>query len=440
MEAYTEHDPLSPSKSTSKKTKKRKREKQHKEAGVEEPAELQETVETVKAKVQVIPDDPNKIAPIVSYFSSGYDPCKNRNNPPSVKVFRNKSERKASRLQVVVKPSDSNVEFAGTNYSGEAAAAQLCRYSLGVLDKETQTLKIIPIAANKIFRLEPKVRTSDCSDKKASSSAKSELSRADKEEKMNELTSLYGSKKSIKQDKVRKELNKEVDPASQKILEERIKEVSIDNVALESTSAHVARNIPPHDLSATTPQEAYPLDKIILRGEWEFLEDIYKLLQEGAEVSTDTYPTFVSNRLHKLQDIQDEVEQKTLCSVFSFINHLIKFSDQFSMDRFSSAKHHKIPPILRRKFTTLFADSESKRLTADQINLLTSYVLVLTLHADGFRTDPSDIAKDLRTSPVDLRRHFENLGCKFSREKGTLLATLPVPIQFPIAEKRRRRR
>ncbi|GKV15476.1 hypothetical protein SLEP1_g26263 [Rubroshorea leprosula] len=123
MQADTEHDPLSSSKSTSKKTKKRKREKQHKEAGEEEPAKA---VEIIKAKVLVIPEDSNKIPPIISYFSSGYDPCKNRNSLPSVKVFRNKSERKANRLQVVVKPNDSNMEFAGTNYSGEAAVAQLC--------------------------------------------------------------------------------------------------------------------------------------------------------------------------------------------------------------------------------------------------------------------------------------------------------------------------
>lgn len=48
-------------------------------------------------------------------------------------------------------PNGSNVEFVGNSYKGEAMAAQLCTYALGVLDKATQTLKIMPIAGNKVL-------------------------------------------------------------------------------------------------------------------------------------------------------------------------------------------------------------------------------------------------------------------------------------------------
>jgi DNA-directed RNA polymerase I subunit RPA49 len=64
-----------------------------------------------------------------------------------------------------------------------------------------------------------------------------------------------------------------------------------------------ARNIPPYDSFANTPPEAYPLDRIILSGEWDFLEDIYKSLQAG-EVASNAYPTFVCKRIHKLLEIQ----------------------------------------------------------------------------------------------------------------------------------------
>lgn len=99
-------------------------------------------------------------------------------------------------------------------------------------------------------------------------------------------------------------LNQEDDPNSQKELDGKIKEVKINKEALESTNAHFARNVPPYDASATSPREAYPLDKIILTGEWGFLEDIFELLQVGAEVASNTYPTFVCNRIHKLQEIE----------------------------------------------------------------------------------------------------------------------------------------
>lgn len=94
------------------------------------------------------------------------------------------------------------------------------------------------------------------------------------------------------------------DPDSLKNLDVQIKNIVVNKDALESTDAHTTRNILPYNSSATSPEEAYPLDKIILKGEWSFLEDIYELLQGGREVSLNAYPTFISNRIYKLRDIQ----------------------------------------------------------------------------------------------------------------------------------------
>lgn len=106
----------------------------------------------IDVKLDVIHENPEKIPPIVGYFPSGFDPIKSQDDEshrsPTVRVFRNKA--KASRLQLVVSPSASKVDFIGTSYSGEATAAQVCTYALGVLDKDTQTLKIVPIASNKV--------------------------------------------------------------------------------------------------------------------------------------------------------------------------------------------------------------------------------------------------------------------------------------------------
>lgn len=110
----------------------------------------------VQAEVQILHDHPEKIPPIVGYFPSGFDPQKNLNNESesgshstSIRVYRNK--KMAKRLQLVVSPNGSPVDFVGTSYSGEAAAGQRCMYALGVFDKETQTLKVVPIAANKVI-------------------------------------------------------------------------------------------------------------------------------------------------------------------------------------------------------------------------------------------------------------------------------------------------
>ena len=98
-------------------------------------------------------------------------------------------------------------------------------------------------------------------------------------------------------------LKQEDDPDTKKDLDGKMKNVVVNKEALESTGAQIARNIPTYNVSATTPREAYPLDKIILKGEWSYLEDLYSLLQEEAEISAK-YPSFVRNRIYKLQDVQ----------------------------------------------------------------------------------------------------------------------------------------
>ncbi|KAL3623526.1 hypothetical protein CASFOL_032342 [Castilleja foliolosa] len=115
-----------------------------------------EPLNVINQGISYQPD--TKSSPVIGYFPSGYDPLKNSNDPDSesgpnasVKVYRSVNSRnpKNTRMQVVVGASGSLVNFVGTNYSGEATTPQLCSYTLGVLDKETGVLKMVPIAANR---------------------------------------------------------------------------------------------------------------------------------------------------------------------------------------------------------------------------------------------------------------------------------------------------
>lgn len=99
-------------------------------------------------------------------------------------------------------------------------------------------------------------------------------------------------------------LNQKDDPRSQNDLDRKLKEVVINKEALESTFSHSSRNIPPHDDTATTPQEAYPLDKIIFKGEWDYLLDIIELLEAGSLVASSSYSSFVCNRIDKLKELE----------------------------------------------------------------------------------------------------------------------------------------
>ncbi|KAG2384035.1 uncharacterized protein HKW66_Vig0152020 [Vigna angularis] len=399
----------------------------------------------IEVAVEVVHEHPNKTAPVVGYFPSGYDPVKNHasgSGPSEFQLYRHKNMSK--RMQFVVRPPGSSVEFVGTSFSGEAAAGHRAMFALGLLDKEAGTLKIVPIAGNKIFRLEPKVKGVDTGDNEPANSTLEEMT---PQQKIAETTAIWGTKKDIEKwlDTAKKKLalKQDEDPNSQRNLNVKMKNVSVKKSALQSTESHVSRNIPPYDTSATTPQEAYVLDKIILTGEWNYLEDIYKKLHQEEKADFSSYPTFVRNRVEGLRKIEDESEKRKLSCIFSYINHLIKFKDQHSFDVFT-AKGHKIPNILRHKFSNTFAVSELRRLPPEKISLLISYVLVLTLFADNFKTYCTDIAKDLSMNVLAVRRVYEQLGCKLIRQKSSLngfCATLSVPLTFPaeLKDKKRKR-
>ncbi|GAB2269195.1 hypothetical protein Dimus_004124 [Dionaea muscipula] len=389
--------------------------------------------EVLTVTMELIKNDPNKIGPIIGYFPSGYDPLNRERHPipPMVQLYRHKDRPK--RLQLVVSPSEAPVRFVGTNYSGEAALPQYVNYGLGVLDRETKTLKIVPIAGGKIFRLDPKIKGLD--KPREASGVKEELTPEKKWDQMRELTSRYGTKTAVRGSQKFAQLQQSKDVG----LGLEVDEGLLDKKALASTSSEVSRMIPSHDMTAETPEKAYPLEKIILKGEWVYLMDIWESLEAKEEIKPDVYPTFVCNRVHKLDLIKDEPEKKRLAGILSYITHLIKFKDQYSVDGHSSSRSHRLPGILSEKFSAMFFDSEKRRLSGSKITLLTSYVLVLTMHFDEFKTDPSDIAKDLRTTILSLRKDFDNLGCKFARENNVSVATLPVPLKFRVALRKRKR-
>jgi DNA-directed RNA polymerase I subunit RPA49 len=92
-----------------------------------------------------------------------------------------------------------------------------------------------------------------------------------------------------------------------------MKNVQVKESVLANTEAHVTCHIPPYNASATTPQEAYILDQIILSGERNHLQDIYYTLQKGKAADFSIYPTFIRNRIDKLKKIEVFIQIYTFC-------------------------------------------------------------------------------------------------------------------------------
>ena len=91
----------------------------------------------------------------------------------------------------------------------------------------------------------------------------------------------------------------------------------------------------------------------------------------------------------------------------------------------------KIPGAILAKNFKLFSDSKESTWSREKTNLLISYILVLTLIADGFETRPSDIAADLKMIVPDIKSHYQELGYKGHGTQNNLKISLPVPLKFP---------
>ncbi|KAM0952993.1 putative RNA polymerase I associated factor, A49 [Dioscorea sansibarensis] len=398
----------------------------------------------LQVSMEVLSETPDRIPPLLGYFPSGYNP-EAEDQQLEIKVLRN--QKRTNRLELVVSPGDSNIQFVGRNYAGEAATPQLCTYALGVLDKESQSLKIVPIAANKVFRLEPRVVKPLSSEKDVGEV----LTEEGASRKISDLTSLYGTKKnkdSVSKWKLLNEQKK--DGAATELLEGPKVDDEIEEGASEVAKPKAVPNIPPFDITADTPEKAYLLDEIILPGERRHLIDVFEMVQSGVAFNSSVqfweengYPSFVYNRIHKLRCIKDEEELKNMAAIYSYITHLVTFMSRVSRGRrVSNAVSHNIPRVVYQKFTGLFIDPESHAVSAEKRELLIGYILVLTLFVDDFQSEPADISKDLKIPNSELKPYYKQLGCKLLHDpnRKKFVQALCVPLKFPERRLHRRKR
>lgn len=146
--------------------------------------------------------------------------------------------------------------------------------------------------------------------------------------------------------------------------------------------------------------------------------------------------------------MQDEAEKTQFACILSYITLLIKFrkileSFQWKTNPNYDQERSKfmIPNVIFHRFLSMFLDPASNAVSSEKTELLICYILVLTLHADNFRTKPADIQKDLGMTAASLKPFFLQLGCEPYSEGPfqKSIMTLPVPLVFKELKKRVRR-
>ncbi|KAH7278984.1 hypothetical protein KP509_38G068000 [Ceratopteris richardii] len=255
--------------------------------------------------------------------------------------------------------------------------------------------------------------------------------------------------------------------------------------ALQQANSSLKRNIPPHDVTASTHEKAYIFDEIITVEEQNCLDDIELLKSAiGNKVKINelreqrAYPEFVLQRLHTMKHLQDEQKNKGIV-ILSYLKHLLAFyrlprhlinsivdpmgsqaklsgSNSIDLTRYANIPDAVAGKILKL-FTTVSEDmtseSEARTQTDEKRDLLINYILVLGLMVDNYRADPYDLGVELKKTISQLRPYYLELGCKFKSvkeadrgvaEPKTSLQrlyeiTLPLPLRFPTLKNKKRR-
>ncbi|KQJ87822.1 DNA-directed RNA polymerase I subunit rpa49 [Brachypodium distachyon] len=379
-------------------------------------------------------------APVVGYFPTGYDPLAAA-EPPRARLFRH--EKHSNRVDLVVSAPGGGLDFVGRSYAGETAAPHLCGYALGVLDKASGTLKVVPIAANKILRLEPHFEEQKPAHSEQSA-AEAGSSVANTEVKRQQLTEAYGTQKDKVKDNKWKSLKEETnDPDAYLGLELGDSKTTAD--ATDSQASVTVRNIPPYDPAADTSEKAYLFDEIIPKNIRPHLLEIVGHFESG-EISSKGYGSFVSNRVNKLQHLKGEGKER-LAWILSYITYLLSLlarnSAMSKRDRKENLSHGPtIPPNVHRNLLLMFTEPGSSALSTEKHELLINYILVLTLYADNFTSSPADICEDLKMTREMLKPYYLQLGCKYGSAGAfkPSVITLPAPLKFPQEPTRKRGR
>ncbi|KAF8673362.1 hypothetical protein HU200_048922 [Digitaria exilis] len=390
-------------------------------------------------------------APVVAYFPTGYDPlatatAEGDESAPQARLFRH--EKHPTWVDLVVGSSKKGPDFVGRSYAGEAATPQLCEYALGVLDKASGTLRVVPIAANKILRLEPHLEVQQPAHSQRSEVASEAGSVAGNDElKVQDLTMMYGTKADRDKDNKWRSLNAQRNDPSAYV------DIDLGTSDVNTSDNHesvIVRNIPPYDPTADTSEKAYLLDEIIPKNVRQHLLQILDHLESG-EISSKGYGSFVLNRVHKLQDLEGQ-DKERLAWILSYIQHLLSLYERNgSMSKRHNRKDRKdsqvkhgpgTPQAVYRNLLITFTEPGSSAMSSEKNELMINYILVLTLFADDFRSDPNDICADLKMSRQMLKPYYDQLGCKSVSEGAfkSSFMTLPAPLKFPQDVTRRKRR
>jgi len=395
----------------------------------------------VEAKVEVVSGrEAGKDGPYVMYYASGFDPVKH------AKEYKMSAYRKGKTNQMELIGETETVNYVGQNYAGECMGQQTSKYVVGVYDEEAGTLKLLPMGGGKVFRMTPRVvglsyeapeyvpvpegETREDMISRANSLAKSfgreNLQRKREERKVGRIEEKHMTAKNLVQSD---------------LIEAAKTEVGSDEIYNRASDV---RNIPPHDKTATTAEDAYPLDLVITRPEQAALKELAGRLGRNSVDTLKESGKIHSLVLHYLEIAKEQGKPgKRTLTCLAYLNALLSLYKGPVLLREKDLKELNLPEGLTKHALTKFAEERaaaaaqpndisdtapvqkaedrerpmSYQRTSSKKDLLMCYILLLCLMVSDFAVETAHLLQEFKVSQKQMTLYFSELGCVVNKAR-----------------------
>ncbi|XP_061490564.1 DNA-directed RNA polymerase I subunit RPA49 isoform X2 [Rhineura floridana] len=337
----------------------------------------------------------------------------------------------------------NRLSYVGNNFGpGALKCNTLCRYFVGVLDKNSGQMEVYNA---ELFNMQPLI-----SDDVADDDLSEYLTKSYRE-KVDLCVEAFGTNKqkralnSRRMNAVGKEvLNKAVAKAAEDIIETKGVAALVSNAA-EDEKAEVSLVLPPCHKDADKPEDVYKFEDIISPAEYEALQapaaafmnvtsaEILKMIEEKKHCS------FVLDELKSMPVGEKSRDHKARC--LWFLDRLVKLSSQKVVKK----KHamgpdcpHIISNKLVKTFTVLsFGNGRLKNHVSASMKVkIVAYAIALALHINNFQTDLTVLQRDLKVRDSRILDIAKAMRLKFTKSKGfygidehkVVTLSLPLPI------------
>ena len=419
----------------------------------------------MKLRLRAPPAASSDAPPLVVSFPCGPPPAASlpegaaAASESEVTVLRGTGKRKRDQRRVVAKlprhadklashtgggfVEGEHIVYEGQNFGAGADARTQGSYAVGVYDKASGELRIVPAS---MLALRP-VRAADAVALPEEDEMTQGLYGRQK------LTQKFGSVKR-KQELVRYKLNALTDENMGSDAAEAFgTQLERSARASETTASKAAeayeqsRAFLPQGFDQETNQlsEVYPIETLIPTSARKFMT------KEAQEFVSEPPGKFVGKFVTNLLESRQSLASEQAVEIY-YLQQMVRFArlDDRGLTREDVQKALKgVPTAIVDLIIRTFTKGSDERLDKTRDGLadkLHVHLLVLALHVSDFTIEPGLLAEDLKLTAVRLVVYCREMGCKVKSQPAVDVvggkrykATLVAPLKFPDPPKKRAR-